>query len=166
MEYHWRSMCCRYYDVRSHLLATNHLKESLMRSMLVLAAVAALSFTSVTRADDTKHEYTGVLIDNHCGDEMAKKEGASSADIQKAAAEHKKGCLMKCAKDGGLSLMSDGKMMKLDKASEEKALAYLKEKGHTPSVALEASKNDDGSLTVANIEPAKKPDAAKKDETK
>lgn len=136
-----------------------------MRSMLVLAAVAALSFTTTaTRAaDSAKHEYTGTLIDNHCAEDMAGKE-----DAQKSADAHKKGCLMKCAKDGGgLSLMSDGKLMKLDKDSETKAMDFLKEKGHGTHVAVEASKNDDGTLSVATIEPAKKEDKkAEKTETK
>lgn len=133
-----------------------------MRSILVLAAVAALSFTSVSRADDAKKmEVTGVLIDNHCGEDMAKKD-----DAQKEAAAHKKGCCLKCAKDGGLSLMSDGKLMKLDKASEEKALEYLNEKNHGTAVIVEASKNDDGSLAIASIEPAKKKKDAKTEETK
>jgi hypothetical protein len=135
--------------------------------MFVLAAVAALSLTSVsvTRAADDaqKKEMSGVLIDNHCGQEMADKADASAADIQKSAAEHKKGCCMKCAKDGGLSLMSEGKLMKLDKESSDKAMDYLKGKKHGTSVAVEASKNDDGSLHIASIEPAKKAD---KDETK
>src|SRR3954464_13206907 len=99
------------------------------KSLIALAAVAAMgfSFSTVRAADDAKKtEMTGVLIDNHCGEEMAKKEGASAEDIQKSAEGHKKNCLMKCAKDDkSVSLMSDGKMMKLDSASADKAMTYL-----------------------------------------
>jgi len=139
------------------------------KSLIALAAVAAfgVSFTSIARAEEAKKtEMTGVLIDQHCGDEMAKKDGAKSEDIQKAAMEHKKGCALKCGKDGGMALMSDGKMMNFDKESSEKAMDYLKEKGHKPSVAIMASKNDDGTLKVDSIEAAKESKEEKKDETK
>jgi hypothetical protein len=140
------------------------------KSVIALAALLAMgmSFTSV-RADDVKKtEMTGILIDQHCGDEMAKKEGATAEDIQKAAAEHKKGCALKCGKDGGMALMMDGKMMNLDKDSSTMAMDYLKEKGHKTSVAVMASKNDDGTLAVASIEAAKDEKKAeeKKDDTK
>ena len=59
------------------------------------------------------------------------------------------------------------RLMKLDKDSETKAMDFLKEKGHGTHVAVEASKNDDGTLSVATIEPAKKEDKkAEKTETK
>jgi hypothetical protein len=136
------------------------------KSLIALAAVAAfgVSFSTVRAEEAKKMEMTGVLIDNHCGEEMAKKEGATSADIQKAAEGHKKGCLMKCAKDDkSVALMSDGKMMKLDTASAEKAMAYLEEKSHKPAVTVEATKNEDGTLALAEIKPAKE---AKKEEKK
>ena len=140
------------------------------KSLIALAAVAAFgfSFSPVRAADDAKKmEMTGVLIDNHCGEEMAKKEGASAADIQKKAEAHKKNCLMKCAGDDkSVSLMSDGKMMALDKASAEKAMTYLGEKGSKTKVMVEATKNDDGTLALSEIKPAKDKKSEKTEDKK
>lgn len=138
------------------------------KTLIALAAVAAMgfSFSPVRAADDAKKtEMTGVLIDNHCGEEMVKKDGASADDIQKAAEGHKKGCLMKCAKDDkSVSLMHHGQMLKLDKDSADKAMTYLEGKGSKTKVTVEASKNDDGTLALAEIKPAAKEE--KKEETK
>lgn len=128
-----------------------------------LFALAALGFILTTghfaQAEDKKAEkMTGVLIDEHCGEEMAKK----GDDAQKSAEGHKKACALKCAKDGGLEFMADGKLTKLDEASDKKALEYLKGEKHGTKVVIMASKNDDGSLNISEIKPAKK-DEEKKD---
>jgi hypothetical protein len=62
---------------------------------------------------------------------------------------------MKCAKDGGLEFMADGKLTKLDEASDKKAMEYLKGEKHDTKVVIMASKNDDGSLNISEIKPAK-----------
>jgi hypothetical protein len=134
------------------------------KSLIALAAVAAMGFgVSAVVADHhetKKNEMTGVLIDKHCGEEMAGKD-----DAQAKAEAHKKGCALKCSKDdnGTLYLMSEGKMLKLDEKSSKEAAEYLGAKEHNTKVMVEATKNEDGSLAVAKIKPAKDKDKEHKE---
>lgn len=125
------------------------------KSMLLVAALSMFVGTGVALAEEQGQKkegekMTGVLIDTKCGEGVAKKEGA-----QAAAAKHPKGCAIKCAEEGGLSLMSGGKLVKLDEASSAKALEYLKGEDHGTRVQVMALKNEDGTLAVAEIKPVK-----------
>jgi len=117
---------------------------------LMIALVAVLALTVVTRyslaADSQK--INGVLIDAKCG------KGKDEAK----AAGHKAGCVMSCCEGGqALTLISGDKTYKLDDASKEKALAYLKdEKGEGATrVQVEGTVKDD-TLTITSIKKAEK----------
>src|SRR5438552_3413977 len=116
----------RRYDVRPVLRGNSTLMENAMRYLLMLVVGAiGLGFigSSTVRAEDEKEvKVKGVLIDQHCGPTMMDKD-----DPQAAAAEHKKACCEKCAKEHGLAVISGKKMYKLDDAGKEKAMAYLKD---------------------------------------
>jgi hypothetical protein len=142
-----------------------------MKKALFAAAAFAFVLSAghfAVAADDAKmktEKMTGVFIDEHCGEKME----AKGADAQKSAEGHDKACCLKCAKDGGLEFMSGGKMMKLDKDSEKKAMDFLAEEKNGTKATITAMKNDDGSLMIHDIKAAKgkkKADAAAEGEKK
>ena len=126
-----------------------------MKKALIAAAAAAFAFSfasvSLAAEGDKTEKMTGVFIDSHCGEKQAEKgDGA-----QKAAEGHDKACTLKCAKGGDLEFMSGGKLMKLDKDSEKKAMDWLADDAHGTKVVINAMKNDDGSLMIHDIKAAK-----------
>jgi hypothetical protein len=129
-----------------------------MRRILLTAAVAcgmcALGLTA--RAADK--EVKGVLIDNQCAKAQLEKPNP-----EEAAAKHPKACAMKegCAKSG-YSIISGKKQIKLDEASNEKAMAFLKGDGSDTKVVVMGTLSDDGkTITVTDI----KADKSKKKES-
>jgi len=116
-----------------------------MRYVLAVAVAAmclGLFGTSSVRADEMKVK--GVLIDQMCAAKMMDKD-----DPQAAAEEHKKACCEKCAKDGGLAVISGKKMYKLDDAGKEAALKYLK-KHDNMNVIVDGDEKD-GTLSGVKI---------------
>ena len=123
-----------------------------MRKILIAAALACgLCFGLSARAADKKaKEIKGVVIDNACGAKQMAK-----ANPEEAAAGHPKACALKCAKDGGFSLISGKKSYKIDSASNEKVTDYLKEDANATKVVVMGTLSDDGkTLTVNEIKPA------------
>jgi len=112
---------------------------------LVLAAFAC----SIAFAQEKAH-INGVLIDQMCGEKCMKKD-----DPQKAAENHPKSCIAKCA-DSGYAVMSDGKLMKLDAASNDKVKDYLASAKST-TVVIDGSKNSDGAIMVDSITASDQP---------
>ena len=124
-----------------------------MRRILIAAALACGLCVGLTaRAADKKDkEIKGVVIDNACGAKQMAK-----ANPEEAAEGHPKSCVMKCAKDGGFSLISGKKSYKLDSASNEKVTDYLKEETNATKVVVLGTLSDDGkTLTVSEIKGAK-----------
>jgi len=121
---------------------------------LILTAVAvcglAVSGLIVRAADEKKDDakagekVTGILIDNNCG--------AKQKDEQ-AAAKHPKACVLKCGKDGDMTLISGKDVLKLDDASKTKAMEYLA-KAESTKVTVEGTKEGD-TLKIDKIEAAK-----------
>ena len=128
-----------------------------MRRILLTAAVACgLCFGLSARAADK--EVKGVLIDNNCAKPQLEKDNP-----EESAAKHPKACAMKegCAKSG-YSIISGKKQIKLDEASNEKAIAYLKGDGSDTKVVVMGTLSDDGkTITVTDIKADKKKDAKK-----
>lgn len=118
------------------------MKKSLFAGMLISGLLSGAAFA----ADSQK--FTGVLIDSKCGAKPAK-----DADPEKAAAKHPKACVLKCAKDGDMALISGKDMLKLDEASKTKAMDYLA-KAESTKVTVEGTKEGD-TLKIDKIEPAK-----------
>jgi len=129
-----------------------------MRYVLAVAVAAMclglFGTTSVSRAEEVKG-VKGVLIDQMCAAKMMDKD-----DPQAAAEEHKKACCEKCAKDGGLAIISGKKMYKLDDASKEKALKYLEK--HDNMNVVVSGEEKDGTLSGVKIR-ENKDKAAKKE---
>ncbi|HEX8523026.1 MAG TPA: hypothetical protein VF669_12280 [Tepidisphaeraceae bacterium] len=124
-----------------------------MRFSIVAALAAVLCLGYVARAEDKKDDasskdvkVTGVLIDQHCGEEQAKKD-----DAQKSAAAHKKGCTLKCGKDGGYAIMSEGKLTNLSADSKDKVEEYLKKDENKTEATVTGTKAEDGTITVTSI---------------
>ena len=126
-------------------------------SMIVAAFALLLTVGFVARAEDKKEgeskdvKMSGVLIDSMCAEKMASKD-----DPQKAAAEHKKACALKCGKDGSYVIMSEGKTTKIADSSKEKVEEYLKKDDSKTTAKIEGTKKDDGSIEVKKIEAAEK----------
>jgi|SRR5690349_20377544 len=114
-----------------------------MKKLVVLMCLM-LAFSLVAVAADT---VSGTLMDTGC----AKKhmgENLSKAD------SHPKSCAMQCgAKSGFAVVTGDGKVLKLDEASNKKALDYLKDsKSDSMKVKVSGTVNGD-TLTVDSIAP-------------
>lgn len=117
------------------------------RLLLVAVAAAGLSmFVPTVRAEE-KHEMTGVLIDNMCGD---KDKNKTEAD----ASKHTAACGVKCA-DSGFQLIVGDKHVKLDDKGNEKAKEYLSKEDAKTLVTIEG-KMDGDKMTVDSIKPAEK----------
>lgn len=117
--------------------------------MIALVAVLTLSLvTSYSLAKEDAQKFNGILVDAKCG----------KGKTEEAAAKHPAACVAKCC-DGGqaLTLISGDKTYKLDDASKEKALAYLKdEKGEGATrVQVEGTVKED-TLTITSIKKAEK----------
>jgi hypothetical protein len=118
------------------------MKKSLFAGMLISGLLSGAVFA----ADAQK--FTGALIDAKCGKGQLKKE-----DPEKAAAEHDKACILKCAKGGDMAFITGKEMLKLDADSKAKAVAYL-EKHDAGKVTVEGTKTGD-TLKIYKIEAAK-----------
>jgi hypothetical protein len=118
------------------------MKKSLFAGVLISGLFAGAAFA----ADAQK--FTGVLIDAKCGEKPAKADNP-----QEAAAKHPKACVLKCAKDGDLTLISGKEVLKLDAASKAKAMEYLA-KADSTKVTVEGTK-DGETLKIDKIEAAK-----------
>ena len=122
-----------------------------MKFSLIAALVLAMGlcgFVRISRAadEDKNVKMSGVLIDQMCGEKMAKKD-----DPQKAAEAHKKDCALKCGGDAGYAIMSDGKLTKLSSDSKDKVEEYLKKDDSKTEVTISGTKQDDGSIKVSDI---------------
>ena len=98
--------------------------------------------------------WSGVLIDDHCADKMAKKDNP-----QTAAAAHPAACCLTCASgDGIIGLMVDGKFHKLDDAGNKLAKAYLGKDGATTAASvtgtLDAATGNIATTAIAAPTPA------------
>ena len=110
------------------------MKKILATAVVTLLALAAAMPAVAGDAEEVK--LTGYITDEYCG---AKNANADGVDCAKA-----------CAKKGSdLAIYSDGKLYKL--SDKELALKHL---GH--EVVVTGTLNDDGSVSVANIEKAEK----------
>ena len=103
-----------------------------------------LAFSLVAFAADT---VSGTLMDTGC----AKKhmgENLSKVD------SHPKSCAMQCGAKGGFAVVTpDGKVIKLDEASNAKAMDYLKNsKSDSMKVKVSGTVTGD-SIAVDSIEP-------------
>ncbi len=87
----------------------------------VLLVVLALAFMSgLAFAQPAEMTMKGVIIDNMCA-------GAHKADITEFVKTHTKDCaLMPQCVASGYSIVTDGKVMKFDKASNAKIEEFLK----------------------------------------
>ena len=124
---------------------------------LILAAALACGlglFAAATNAADEEKKtsgktFTGVLIDNACGD---KQKDA------KSAAKHPKSCAMKeaCAKSGYQVIVED-KHLKFDEKGNTLAKEYLADEEHTTQVVVMGTPSEDGkTIKVTSIKPAPK----------
>jgi hypothetical protein len=92
--------------------------------LCVVVAMSLLSlFNGFSRADDKKdvQTVTGILIDQHCGEKMMKKD-----DPEAAAAEHTKSCATAdaCAASG-YCVITGKHMLKFDDAGNKLAKDFL-----------------------------------------
>ncbi len=102
-----------------------------MKKFLLISAAAA-SLASVSAFGE---QVTGYISDAHCGKAHNKVSDANTA------------CIKKCVGGGSDPvLVSDGKVMKFDSASKDKATAHLGEE-----VKIDGTVQD-GVLTVSSIE--------------
>src|SRR3954466_4703700 len=102
----------------------------------ILIAVASMGLGMLaltTQAEDAK-SWTGVLIDNHCGDKQADEAAAS---------KHPASCAKKdsCAASG-YQLMVGDKHVKFDEKGNEQAKKFL-EKAESTKVTVEGSMDGD-----------------------
>ena len=122
----------------------------------LLVATLALSsmgmFSLVARAADkaddaSESHFTGVLIDNNCGEKQKD---------EKSAAKHPISCAKKesCA-DSGYQLIIGDKHYKFDDKGNEQAKTYL-EKAKSTHVTVEGKKEGDDKIAVTSIKAAKK----------
>jgi hypothetical protein len=121
------------------------MKKSLIAGMLISGLMSGAALAADTQ------KFSGVLIDSKCGAKPAKDENP-----EKAAAKHPKACVLKCAKDGDMALITGKDMLKLDEASKAKAVEFLG-KAESTKVNIEGTKEGD-TLKISKIEAAK-PDA-------
>ena len=109
-------------------------------------------FTAPTNADDDAEKaakasgksYTGILVDNHCGDRLK---------TAKAAARHPQTCLKKeeCAKTGYQVIVGD-KHMKFDEKGNELAKEFVASEDFTTRVVVTGDAGDDGkTIRVTSI---------------
>jgi|SRR5689334_20991008 len=111
---------------------------------LAVVMCMMLVFSLVALAADT---VSGTLMDTGC----AKKhmgENLAKADT------HPKSCAMQCGAKSGFAVVTpDGKVLKLDEASNKKAMEYLKDsKSDSMKVKVSGTVNGD-SIAVDKIEP-------------
>lgn len=126
-----------------------------MRSPLLATILGAgLSFSpTLLKAEDAPavdKAVTGVLICNHCGDGMLKKD-----DPEASAADHAKACALKtsCAASG-FEVITGKTSVKLDADGNAKAKDYLSKEGTGTRVVVTGQTNADGTMSVKSIEGA------------
>ena len=126
-----------------------------MRTLLLATLLGAgLSFSpTLLQAEDAPKmdkTVTGVLIDNHCGDGMLKKD-----DPEAAAAKHEKSCAMKpaCAASG-YAVITGKTEVKLDATANAKIKDYLSKDENGTRVTIKGDANADGTMSVTSIEAA------------
>jgi hypothetical protein len=142
-----------------------------MKKLIVAAALACglgLFAVATNAADEKKDDssasgktFTGVLIDNQCGD---KQKDA------KAAAKHPKACAMKeaCAKSGYQVVVGD-KHLKFDEKGNTLAKEYLASEDNKTAVVVMGTPSSDGkTIKVTSIKaaPAEETTASDKVEKK
>ena len=115
---------------------------------LGLAATLVLGLGVVCSAEDKK--VSGILIDDHCAAKFTSKDNP-----EKAAADHKAACALKCAKDGDLLLLTGKKQLKLDKHGKELAMAYLAKPDASTHVTITGEATGD-EIKVSDIKAADK----------
>jgi hypothetical protein len=118
------------------------MKKSLFAGMLISGLLSGAALAADTQ------KFTGVLIDSKCGAKPAKADNP-----EQAAAKHPKACVLKCAKDGDMALITGKDMLKLDADSKAKAVEYLG-KAESTKVTVEGTKDGD-TLKISKIEAAK-----------
>ena len=112
------------------------------------ASYAADDAEKAAKSDKGAKSFTGVLIDNMCGD---KQKDAT------AAAKHSKACAAKesCAKSG-YQVVVDNKHLKFDDKGNTLAKEYLADSDNTTKVVVMGTPSDDGkTIKVTSIKPAK-----------
>jgi len=119
-----------------------------MKRFAIVSALA-LSFVAMSVHAEEK-TVTGTLIDQMCAKKVMKSD-----DAQAAADKHEKACAAKCGKKSGFAVISDGKEIKLDKASNDKIEEYLGKDDASTKVTVKGDANDKGVITVSSIEAAK-----------
>ena len=126
-----------------------------MRTLLLATLLGAgLSLSpTLLRADDAPKldkTVTGVLIDNHCGEGMLKKD-----DPEASAAKHDKACAMKTAcAASGYSVITGKTQVKLDPTGNAKVKDYLSKEENGMRVTVKGDENKDGTMSVTSIEAA------------
>ena len=122
-----------------------------MRKVIIGFAAAAMAFGMVRvsgAADDAKaKKVSGVLIDDSCAAKFTSKDNP-----EEAAAKHPAACAVKCGKDGKFVLLSGKKELKLDKASQAMAMAYLSKPDAKTAVTITGETTGD-EIKVSKIEP-------------
>ena len=119
------------------------------RIMQMSLTLVAMLTCSLVFAQEKAH-VNGVIIDQMCGEKCMKKD-----DPQKAAENHPKSCIAKCA-DSGYAVMANGKLMKLDPSSNDKVKDYLASAQST-TVMIDGTRSGDGTITVDSITAADQP---------
>ena len=126
-----------------------------MRTLLLATLFGAglsLSPTLLWADDAPKMDktVTGVLIDNHCGDGMLKKD-----DPEAAAAKNGKACALtaECAASG-YSVITGKTRVKLDPTGNAKVKDYLSKDENGTRVTVKGDENKDGTMSVTSIEAA------------
>ena len=115
-------------------------------AMVCLGAVAVYTARAADEPSG-KTAITGVLIDQHCGENMMKKD-----DPEKAAAAHKKACAIKCA-DSGYAVIVGKKEYKFDDKGNQLAKDYLAKEDSKMEVSVQGEVKDD-TIAVTAINPA------------
>src|SRR6266550_7975194 len=100
----------------------DQMNQTMKLPLAIVAAIVCVGVFAVytaRAADDATTKVTGVLIDQHCADNMMKKD-----DPEKAAEAHKKSCCIKCA-EHGYAVISGKKEYKFDDKGNQLAKDYL-----------------------------------------
>jgi hypothetical protein len=154
---------------RRHLNQPGFREECFMSKWILTALLACGLglFTAPTNAADdaakadkaSGKSYTGILVDNHCGDRLK---------TAKAAARHPQTCLKKeeCAKTGFQVIVGD-KHLKFDEKGNELAKEFVASDDFTTRVVVTGTAGDDGkTIQVTSIKavPQEKDEKEKQDE--
>ena len=116
------------------------------RIPLMIGAIIAvlLAFVSIPVFGQTT-TIRGIIIDNACA-------GGHKADLANFIKTHTKECLlMPSCEASGYNIFSEGKLYKLDKDSNAKIAAFLKQNSSTPNVVVKGKISKD-MLKVVSVE--------------